>query len=279
MDLRAEAKPDCPHCHGRGVVKGERRIEDRVCLCVTLSRRLKTAQARLQRALPPRARAMTLGTFITGGIDQNERALGAAKAFVKHYQQAAAKAWLLGFHGMPRTGKTHLAVGIAQACALRWGITPQLLNLPKALAQERERYNNPEAPSPFSEAKRAELLVLDDLGAEYQRQEDSSRVSWISEQLYDLLDSRLMDDLPLIYTTNLAPSDMERRFDNEQWRRVYSRLQEPQVSPPYEVLKVKDCRGADSTAKELLFAERSIEEDRQDEEEERHFMNLSRRSV
>ena len=136
-------------------------------------------------------------------------------------------------------------------------VVPQLLNLPQALRAERERYSNPDAPSPLAEAKQATLLVLDDVGAEYQRQEDTSRVSWLSEQLYDLLDTRLMSYRPIIYTTNLSPSDMERRFDNEQWRRVYARLTDSEVCPPLEVLKVPGREQADPEAAALLFAPRT----------------------
>jgi DNA replication protein DnaC len=205
---------------------------------------------------------MTFESFDTGGLAQNEQALLVAQNFVDNFPRASRHGWVIGFHGEPRAGKTHLAVAILQACAQRYRpdghlLTPQLLNLPKALRAERERYNKPELPSPLQEAKVTSLLALDDMGAEYQREEDTSRVSWLSEQLYDLLDERLMNNRPLVYTTNLSPSDMERRYDNEQWMRVLARLREAEITDPLEVLKVSREQPERAKAKQMLYASRS----------------------
>lgn len=258
MDTRKYANPNCKQCNGKGRAKtGPGITEWAVCPCAIVGQRLEAAERVIKVIFAPRAQEMTLETFKTGGSQQNERALLAARNFVDHWPRAQDNGWVLGFFGDPRAGKTHLATGIAQACIRRFLIRPMLLNLPKALNAERERYSRPDLPSPLKEAQKADLLILDDLGAEYERQAgDPSRVSWLSEQLYSLLDERFMEKRPIIYTTNLAPSDMEKRYDNEAWLRVYARLKTAQVINPLEIFPVDELRIADPEAKALLLAER-----------------------
>jgi DNA replication protein DnaC len=201
-----------------------------------LNQRQASAAYLLNTILPKRARTMTLSSYDTGGIDQNKRALDAARNFVDNYPEARENGWIMGFWGEPRAGKTHLAVGVAQAITKRYGARPMLLNLPKAMTAERERFRNPDLSSPLAEAKNADIVVLDDLGAEYERQQADQRVSWLTEQLYQLIDDRFMKDLPTIYTTNLSPSDMETRYGNEAWKRVLARIETAQVAS-LEVLR------------------------------------------
>lgn len=242
METAKYALKDCRICQGKGRVRVGDSITDwAVCPCALAGLRKEAADKLIHAALPPRALEMTLSSYDTGGIAQNERALGAAYSWVENYEQAAEKGWVLGFTGAPRSGKTHLATAIAQACAKRYMARPMLLNLPKALREERERFRNPDRPSPFADAALVDLLVLDDLGAEYERMaDDPSRVSWLSEQLYVLIDERVMNNRPFLYTTNLSRSDMDSRYSNEAWTRVLARIREAEVNPagPLEVQRV-----------------------------------------
>lgn len=261
MDTRAYADPNCKHCKDSGHpgrVKTGPGINDwAVCACAILGQRQAAAQMMLEKALPERALKMTFSRFETGGNPKNVEALTVARNFVDNWPMAAGSGWALGFYGEPGSGKTHLAVAIAQAVAKRFNVAPQFMNLPKALRLERERFNHPEMSSPLLEAQQAGLLILDDLGAEYERQGDNpSRVSWLTEQLYSLLDERFMQNRPLIFTTNLRPSDMVRRYDNEAWQRVWSRLERAQVTDPLEIVRVPGVSGVDPNAEALLFAPR-----------------------
>lgn len=261
METSRYALPDCRICSGKGRVRTGETITDwAVCPCALAGLRQDAAEKLLHAALPPRALEMTLAAYDTGGIAQNDRALGAALAFVENYERAAEEGWVLGFSGAPRTGKTHLATAIAQACAKRYLARPMLLNLPKALREERERFNNPDKPSPFAAAARVDLLVLDDLGAEYEKMAgDLSRVSWLSEQLYVLIDERVMNNRPFVYTTNLSRSDMEARYSNEAWTRVFARIREAEVNPAgaLEVVRVPGERASGNKhAADILFGKR-----------------------
>lgn len=261
MNPKEHADPGCPGCHGRGKLKtGQGIAEVAICSCVVAALDRTAARAQLDRLLQPRARQMTLASYKTGGNEQNQRALEVAENFVDHFNRARQAGWMICFYGQPRCGKTHLAVAIAQACVERHSgngpLTTQLLNIPAALAVERQRMSDG-GQSPFARASKVDLLVVDDLGAEYERQPDGDRVSWISERMYELLDDRVMDELPTIFTTNLTPSDLERRYKNEAWQRVYHRLISGLVIPPLEIFRIEGHGGYDREAKALLHKVRA----------------------
>lgn len=257
METSRYALKSCKRCHGKGRVKtGEGITQWAVCPCAIAGLRRDAADKLLKATLPPRAREMTLGNFQTGEIAQNQQALKAAMNFVDNYERAAQEGWVLGFFGQPRTGKTHLGVAIAQAITKRYLARPAFCNLPRALREERERFRNPDLPSPLQSAATSDFLVLDDLGAEYERMaEDSSRVSWLSEQVYLLLDERIMNNKPFVYTTNLSRSDMEKKYQNETWQRVFARLREAEVNPAgaLEIVRVKGIE-KNNEAAEILFS-------------------------
>lgn len=258
VDSRLYADPNCPICEGKGrVPKEPGSLQRQICICVELNLRRALAERLLEHTLPPAALKMTLATFNTGGLAPNELALRVARNFVDHYLQAAEEGWALGFWGKPRTGKTHLAVATALACTKRYLIRPYLLNLPRALAAERERFRDDAVDSPFKKAAACDLLILDDLGAEYQRQgADSGAVSWVSEMVYNLVDERIMNTRPILYTSNLSPQDMQSRYGGETWARVLGRLREAEVNPAgaLEVIEVPgEGVARNSDAAGLLF--------------------------
>ena len=69
------------------------------------------------------------------------------------------------------------------------------------------------------------LLILDDLSAE-------SKSEYMSEIVFDIIDSRCRTGLPLIVTTNLTADEMKNTTDIKN-KRIYSRLFE--MSIPIEV--------------------------------------------
>ncbi len=63
---------------------------------------------------------------------------------------------------------------------------------------------------------RADLLILDDLGAE-------RNTSFGKECVFDVINRRLLQRKPMIITTNIAKSAMEKATDLEE-RRIYDRI-------------------------------------------------------
>ena len=89
-------------------------------------------------------------------------------------------------------GKTHAAIAAARACS-ELGSSPLIFPVVELLEQLR-----PSGPEGFLErAVAADLLVLDDLGAE--RPSD-----WTAERLALIIDRRWLDERPIVATTNLS---------------------------------------------------------------------------
>jgi DNA replication protein DnaC len=222
---------------------------------------------RVINQLPERARAMTLLNYKTGDDPKNEQALTIAHNFVDNYEQAENEGWLLGFWGPPGVGKTHITLGIALDCVRRYNIRPVIFNVSSELRRERQSYNasaprwsSTSSPSlsPIDRAINAQLLVLDDIGAEYHRQGgDTSSVSWVYEQLYTILEERIMNCRPTLFSSNLSPSDLVRKMDNEAGKRVLSRIERAQVAPALEIVEVDGANRQSEEAANKLFAPRS----------------------
>jgi DNA replication protein DnaC len=58
----------------------------------------------------------------------------------------------------------------------------------------------------FNETLNADVLFLDDLGAQQGK-------PWETERLFQILDRRLNSGLPTFVTTNLTPEELQRRKD------------------------------------------------------------------
>lgn len=131
------------------------------------------------------------------------------------------EAWELmkqGGHGMllygpPGTGKSFYACCIANALIDR-GTFAFITSVPRIL-EYRGGYEN--EGSMRSELASAELLVLDDLGAERD-------TAYALEKVYDVVDLRYRTGKPLIVTTNLTQEEMEGA--DIQRRRIYDRVLE-----------------------------------------------------
>ena len=118
-------------------------------------------------------------------------------------------------HGLPGRGKSHLMA----AQSKRWqgaGLTVAFQTMSGLLALLRRGYDEDQ----FDErlrfvSSRADILMLDDLGAEQAKE-------WGEEKLYMIIDTRMNSKLPLFVTTNLAEKELEKRYHP----RIASRLRE-----------------------------------------------------
>lgn len=243
MDTSTYARADCRVCHGAGtfVARDEHGYEQySICPCTVFTQRSHAAEERIRRLFPGAAAKMTFANYQTGDNLKNEQALRVSRAFVEQWPLACEQGWILGFRGDPRAGKTHLAHAIAIDLVRRYLVRPQMLSVPRMLRLERERFNEEHhaTQSPIQTAMSADLLILDDLGAEYRKiSSDPNAVSWVDEQLYLILDERVLRNRPTIYTTNLEESDLETAFDAAG--RVYGRLKSNEVA----LLEVRPVRG------------------------------------
>lgn len=128
--------------------------------------------------------------------------------YVKQFGDNENKGFLLqGSYGI---GKSHLSYSIAKSLKDK-GYTVIFITMPELLNVLRDSYGN----SGHSEidileaCKNADLLILDDLGAEYVKT-DSGNESWAADKLFQIINSRL--DKAVIYTTNLSSTELKEKY-------------------------------------------------------------------
>jgi DNA replication protein DnaC len=179
------------------------------CAC-TLASQAKTIKAELA----PSLRAMTFETF------RPEEALGTTgnRTAFERAQQFAADPWGQGWYwlvliGANGRGKTHLAAAVVNALLAR-GEPSYFENVSELLDYLRAGYSvqsGEDFERRMTRVKDAPVLALDDLGAE-AGQNAAFEVSWAQDKVYQILDHRLVEQLPAIVTTNLPLDKLPQRI-------------------------------------------------------------------
>ncbi len=131
----------------------------------------------------------------------------------QHYAKNL-KGWLL-LQGGYGCGKTHLAAGIANF-AVEMGVPTLFLTVPDLLDTLRFSYDSEDTTfeERFDEIRNASLLILDDFGTQ-------NATAWAQEKLFQIVNYRYINKLPLVVTTNLALDEIEAR--------IRSRLADPEL--------------------------------------------------
>ncbi len=145
-----------------------------------------------------------------------EQAFNQAKAFAQ-----SLKDWLL-IQGGYGVGKTHLAAAIANY-AVALGVPTLFLTVPDLLDMLRFAYNAEDVTfeERFEQIRRAPLLILDDFGTQ-------NATPWAREKLFQILNYRYINHLPLVITTNLSLEEIEGR--------IRSRLSDPEMVTHVHIL-------------------------------------------
>lgn len=182
------------------------------CACT----RRRQAEA-IKRTLPRRLRAMTAESFVPNG--SNREALTVARRFAV---EPWTEKFFLTLVGPNQQGKTHLAMAIVNALLDR-GEPAYFENVPVLLDQLRGGYEDGRFWQTFDRAKNAPVLVLDDLGAEHSgRATDVHGVTWAEDKLYQIIDQRVIHELPTIATTNLTRKMLSPRIAARLWNERYA---------------------------------------------------------
>lgn len=179
--------------------------------------RQERIESRMQQAgIPLRFRDRTLDSYKAETPGQ-QKALTVARRFAIDFKRHLTTGPTLVFSGSVGTGKTHLAIAIAQA-AMAQGCTAMYENAMDIIRRLREGWRRDAA---MSEAQALDLygsldlLVIDELGVQFGS--DAEQL-----QLFDVLNRRYRDNKPTILLTNLN-LDGVKTFLGE---RTYDRLRE-----------------------------------------------------
>ncbi len=121
----------------------------------------------------------------------------------QHYAQTL-NGWLL-LRGGYGCGKTHLAASIANF-AVDMGVPTLFLTVPDLLDMLRFSYDSDDTTfeQRFNEIRNASLLVLDDFGTQ-------NATGWAQEKLFQIINYRYINRMPLVVTTNLSLDEIDAR--------------------------------------------------------------------
>ena len=119
-------------------------------------------------------------------------------------------------YGATGLGKTHLSLAIAsEAVKKGYGVIyGSAQNLMSRL--EKEHFSsgrNSEYEGSEQALLECDLLIIDDLGAEFSTQ-------FTVAELYNIINTRIMSRLPVIISTNLTPDGLEQKYT----QRITSRI-------------------------------------------------------
>ncbi|MDR2073810.1 MAG: ATP-binding protein [Oscillospiraceae bacterium] len=221
-DLRAdflEAKCNCRICSDSGLVFGN------VCVCVRELLK-KESMRRLEAAFEEgglSAKCVSFGDF---SLDYYSDELVPGKRvtqreimkyifdfcwnYAKNFNLESRGLLLVGETGL---GKTHISLSIAKE-VLKKGYSAVYVSAPNMISVlEREKFGKLNLGKSESNFIKCDLLIIDDLGAEFPS-------SFSSASVYNILNSRVMRMAPTIISTNFSMYELEKLYG----ARVISRI-------------------------------------------------------
>ena len=132
-------------------------------------------------------------------------------------------------HGNPGTGKTFLSFCIANYLIERYVPTIAIssIGILSRIKETYSSYGKEGEAEIIRTIQNADLLVLDDLGAE-------NNTEWSKEKLYEIVDFRYRNEKPIVITTNLSMDALKNKLTGEDGvSRTYDRIIE--MCQPVEI--------------------------------------------
>lgn len=147
----------------------------------------------------------------------NEKMHKIGVKYSNNFKEMKEKSIGLLIYGEPGNGKTFVSAAIANK--LLDDMVPVIcISINSLLSRIKETFNSwgKEAEDTIIKSlSNADLLIIDDLGTE-------QATEWSKTKIYNIIDSRYRNGLPLIISTNVALAELENKYD----KRTYDRLLE-----------------------------------------------------
>ncbi|AND78737.1 primosomal protein DnaI [Streptococcus pantholopis] len=143
--------------------------------------------------------------------------------FVADYPSADQKGLYL--YGDMGVGKSFMLAAMAHELSKAKGASTVLLHFPSFAIDVKNAINTGTVKDEIDAVKKAEILILDDIGAE-------QATSWVRDEVLQvILQYRMLEDLPTFFTSNYSFKDLEKKLANikgtdETWqaKRVMERI-------------------------------------------------------
>ena len=222
--------PNCPYCHGLGYLRLEVPVEHpdfgkvHICSCLHAQVNQQVRDRLFALSNLNELSHLTFENFNARGRmglwPQQTNSLEIAYNQANHFAQSLS-GWLLLIGGYG-CGKTHLAAAIANF-AVNLGVPTLFITVPDLLDTLRFAYQDPTDTfeKRFEDIRQAPLLVLDDFGTQ-------NATPWAQEKLFQILNYRYINRLPMVITTNLPFREIEGR--------IQSRLEDPELVTTVHIL-------------------------------------------
>ena len=207
----------CPVCCDKGHINGER------CSCFNkLLTRFAVEKLNSEANMPDCDFEHFSLSYYEGKIDSSgmdcyakmAQNLNYCKNYASHFSLRSPSLFLIGKTGV---GKTHISLSIAKEVSAH-GFTVaygSLLNYLRIIEREHfGRAENSEADT-LQVLINTDLLILDDLGSEFQ-------TSFYESALYNILNSRINLGLPTIISSNLTAPELQKNYNDRIISRLFS---------------------------------------------------------
>ncbi|MBQ6706274.1 MAG: ATP-binding protein [Clostridia bacterium] len=207
-----EPKPVCALCHDTGYHHGK------TCSClIQLMKELSSRQiCKGLTDTPARFEDLDLSFYDdtpTGhGLSPRERmrrVFDFCRQYAENFDLTVPSLLLRGPTG---TGKTHLSLAIASAAA-EAGYQVMYQPAGRLFSMLEKEHFGRESGNTEELAMTCDLLVLDDLGTEFE-------TSFCTASLYSIINTRLLDRLPTVISTNLTQEGLQDRYGDQIVSRI-----------------------------------------------------------
>jgi DNA replication protein DnaC len=210
---------ECPDCGGGGWYKLEVPYGHPdfgalfACRCKGRERASKAAARRsqilqeLDAELGGDLARCTFASYSTTHPKDTEQCEVLTNALQAAMTYAASLCGWLYLWGPCGSGKSHLAAAVAHEAATR-GMRSSYASVPALLRFLKAGFGDGSSDTRMHALQQVDLLVLDDIGAEYHKHPGD----WGDATLFELINQRCLYDRPTVFTSNMPPAELEPRI-------------------------------------------------------------------